>query len=193
MMKKIFHNTIANKLMLGLLGLVLSVFAASVITTEGSQVLAAETYNDDTYKDFLVVDYTKDVAKDLIGTTVPTQPTKSGCEDWLFAGWYSDDKCTNPIRTKDAATGTCYAKFVPTDVLSVKCQPSEDLTDNLKEGGTTNLRFVTSVDTDQYRNVGFDISRTGDAGDKDYKLEPTKEAYKRIVASAYNYVRGTSK
>ena len=184
-MKKIFHNMIANKLMLGLLGLVLSVFVASVITTEGSQVLAAETYNDDTYKDFLVVDYTKEVAKTIIGQKLPNQPEKSGCEDWLFAGWYSDEVCTTPIRTVDEATDTCYAKFVPTDVLSVKCQPSKNLSEIVKaKDGTTNLRFVTSVDTDQYLNVGFDISRTGGAGYKPYALEATKEAYKRIVANA---------
>lgn len=184
-MKKVFNNKTINKLTLGLLGLVLSVMIASSLGTDGSKVLAASGDQVlDTSTDFLTVEYTADDAKTKIGTSAPAQPTKSGYEDWLFAGWYKNIECTRPIQTKNEATDTCYAKFVPTDVLSVKCQV---LADTTSESEKTNMRFTTSIDTNQYWNVGFAISRDG----KSYNYT-TRFAYERIEASeatgvAYEY------
>lgn len=183
-MKKVFNNKTINKLTLGLLGLVLSVMIASSLSADGSKVLAASGEQLDTSTDFLTVEYTADEAKTKIGTSAPAQPTKDGYEDWLFAGWYKDIECTRPIQTKNEATDTCYAKFVPTDVLSVKCQV---LADTTPESDKTNMRFTTSIDTNQYFNVGFSISREG----KSYSYN-TRFAYERIEASeeagvAYEY------
>lgn len=174
------NNAIVKKMMLALLGLVMSVIAGSVICTEGSRVMAAEldeAYNDATYKDFLTVEHTQTTAiENITAKTAPDQPTTTACKDWLFAGWYSDAACTTPICTTDETTEPSYAKFVPTDVLSVKCQI---LTGTTAESEDTNLRFTTSVDTDQYYRVGFEISRPG----KTYTPYETSDAFKRIEAS----------
>lgn len=174
-MKRVFNNKMINKVVLGLLGLVLSVMIASSLSANGSKVLAASGEQLDTSTDFLTVEYTADDAKTKIGTSAPAQPTLEGYEDWLFAGWYKDIECTKPIRTADEATDSCYAKFVPTDVLSVKCQV---LADTTSESEKTNMRFTTSIDTNQYWNVGFVISREG----KSYNYT-TRFAYERIEAS----------
>ena len=175
-MKKVFNNKKINKVVLGLLGLVLSVMLVNSLSADGSKVLAASGDQIlDTSTDFLTVEYTADDAKTKIGTSAPAQPTKSGYEDWLFAGWYKNIECTKPIRTANEATDTCYAKFVPTDVLSVKCQV---LADTTAESEKTNMRFTTSIDTNQYWNVGFVISRDG----KNYNYT-TRFAYERIEAS----------
>ena len=175
-MKRVFNNKKINKVVLGLLGLVLSLVIANSLSSDGSKVLAASGDQVlDISTDFLTVEYTADDAKTKIGTSAPAQPTKSGYEDWLFAGWYKNIECTRPIRTANEATDSCYAKFVPTDVLSVKCQV---LADTTSESEKTNMRFTTSIDTNQYWNVGFAISRDG----KSYNYT-TRFAYERIEAS----------
>ena len=176
-MKKMFNNVILNKVMLGLLGFLLSIMVTSAMNMNGSQVLAAEGDNVvATSKGYMTVEYSADNAKTMIGTSVPQQPTLDGYEDWLFAGWYKNATCTSPIRTTGESTGTCYAKFVPADILSVKCQV---LSGTTSSSDKTNMRFTTSIDTNQYLNVGFVISRAG----KNYTYE-TQQAYQRIEASA---------
>ena len=69
-------------------------------------------------------------------------------DDVIFAGWYADEEYKTPLKTKPAGDGLCYAKWVDADILSIKMQASED---------KTKLRLVSSVDTLDYRNVGFEI------------------------------------
>lgn len=79
---------------------------------------------------------------------------------WLFAGWYTDEKCTTSLGSGAVCTGTgkmegtYYAKFVSADVLSVKCQ----ITANTKStDDSTKLRCVSSVDSLMYKKIGFDL------------------------------------
>ena len=77
---------------------------------------------------------------------------------YVFAGWYYDEACaSSPVSTsrKTLEDGAkVYAKFVPETVLSVKGQS------RYTEGNTSkiDLRLVTTVDSFQYREVGFVVT-----------------------------------
>ena len=92
-----------------------------------------------------------------------TYPTLDGC---LFAGWYTSenipedvDEALKVVLGTAEPTGTCYALFVPEHVLSVKAQITTNLTDsNLTNDGNASIRFVTTVDSLLYSQVGFKIT-----------------------------------
>ena len=91
--------------------------------------------------------------------------TPSAISGYLFAGWYTlpDDSTTyNPVEEpKD--NEEYYAKFVPQEVLGIKAQVTTALIADEATSGTANsaIRFVTSVDSDLYKEVGFNIERPG--------------------------------
>ena len=78
-------------------------------------------------------------------------------EGYVFAGWYVDEACTVPYAEATAEQNV-YAKFVPKKVLSVKSQITANLTAESDEG---DIRFLTTVDSDDYEKVGFDITIDG--------------------------------
>ena len=93
-----------------------------------------------------------------VGTTVtrPKAPTKDG---YLFAGWYTDSDLTEP-RTSwkmTAGTTTLYAKWVPESMLNTKAQLSSGTEDSSDK---TSMRILSSVDSTQYKSVGFVLSTT---------------------------------
>ena len=98
----------------------------------------------DNYYD--ITDYRKE--------TVYTYPTKEG---QVFAGWYEDEKFTIPLG-QDVKTGNAYAKFIDDDTLSVKLQSQAGTTG---ASSNTYLRFVTTVDSYNYNEVGFDVTING--------------------------------
>lgn len=101
-------------------------------------------------------------------------------EDYIFAGWYTDEKCNVAVSQQLVGTKitdenkAAYAKFVPKQVLSVNAQiPSG--TEFSSE--TSNIRFVTTVDSLRYQEVGFDFVIKG------VKLNAkTTKVYKRLYA-----------
>lgn len=96
-------------------------------------------------------------------------PVKEG---YVFGGWYADDKGATPLTDESAATAeTAYAKFVPAYVLSVKAQ----LSYAKDEQGMSSIRLVSSVDSDKYAKVGFDVllANQVDVADSKGKLETT--------------------
>ena len=54
--------------------------------------------------------------------------------------------------------GTAFAKFVPAEVLSVKCQTSADVT---SMDDTAKIRVISTVDSLKYSQVGFDLTFKG--------------------------------
>jgi hypothetical protein len=78
----------------------------------------------------------------------------------IFAGWFTDETCTTPY-TED--TGKAYAKFIDEKILTVKAQISSGTTANSE---STSIRFITSVDSLKYQNVGFKITFNGKTIDK---------------------------
>lgn len=99
-----------------------------------------------------------------------TYPTKDG---FLFAGWFADKKCTTALTTAPTE-GDAYAKFVMEDVLTVKAQ----VTPNTSASSTeTAIRFVTTVDSLNYKEVGFYIS----IGSGEEKKKPLTKVYGSLV------------
>ena len=80
-----------------------------------------------------------------------TAPEKDG---YVFAGWFTDEACTTPVAV-DTVSGSAYAKWVTENVLSVKAQV---LADTTAASESTDLRFLTTVDSLDYQNIGFSIT-----------------------------------
>lgn len=86
-----------------------------------------------------------------------TYPEKEG---YVFAGWYISDEefsLENALGVSET-TGVAYAKFVDAKVLQAMWQMTAGTT---AESETTNLRFITTVDSLNYQSVGFDITLNG--------------------------------
>jgi len=107
-----------------------------------------------------------------------------GLEDYLFAGWYTDQACDEASLLKDATpTGTTYALFVPKHVLDVKAQISGNLLDSKTDNdGTASIRFVTTVDTLLYKKVGFEVSYTDANGQKQDFVSANGTVYQKLYA-----------
>ena len=107
-----------------------------------------------------------DVAVYKSGDT-PTYPTKEGK---LFAGWYDDDEFTT-VHTGN--TGLAYAKFIDEDVLAIKFQVANN--------GSA-VRFVSSLDSMGYEQVGFKFTGTYGNAVITEKTKYTETLYTKITA-----------
>lgn len=197
-MKRDRNNQFIKRITIGVLLFVLSLSVMSVFNQKGNTALASEatevdhTIKVDGKKAYISVEYSGVDANIYIeesgAAAVPETP--ENYSTWIFAGWYEEDTCDTPIKKSVGNLATCYAKFVPEKVLSVKCQTQE------VEEGKSNLRFVTSIDTTNYYRAGFEVSReysvTNEEGTttevKTYKKE-TNNSFKRIVASLDSKVK----
>lgn len=88
-------------------------------------------------------------------------------DGYVFAGWYKDEACTVAYDEAGAnkATGA-YAKYVPEEVLDVKCQISEEYDYTNYDGKTVqgrSMKFITSVDSLNYKKVGFQLTKDADS------------------------------
>lgn len=95
--------------------------------------------------------------------------------DWIFAGWYTNEACTTAMTTAPVEGTKYYAKFVPSEILNVKCQVSAETDWN---SASSDLRLVSSVDSLEYEEVGFEISYNGG---KAFKIS-TDTVYRKIEA-----------
>lgn len=98
---------------------------------------------------------------------------------YVFAGWYQDKECENSVANGILnVEGTVYAKFVQKEVLGTNLQFSKDLT---SASETTNLRLVTTVNSDDYIKVGFKV--TSGSNSRTYE---DATAYKKILGATEN-------
>ena len=102
---------------------------------------------------------------------------KSDKPGYVFAGWYksANDVSTNVLSDAVLQNGaTAYAKFVDADVLTVKARIplSAYVTDE-----KIDIQFVTTVDSLNYREVGFDITINGIK-----KTFPLKTVYTQLYS-----------
>ena len=99
-----------------------------------------------------------------------TFPTKTG---YVFAGWYADQELTSPV--KNTIPDIAYPKFVDEKVLQVKLQLRAGTT---LSSANTDLRLVTSVDSLNYKEVGFKV-QVGESG----RITPltSKTVYMKIT------------
>lgn len=122
---------------------------------------------------------------DYYGIKAPEYTEQAG---YIFAGWYEDEACSiSYVKEDRGILEAYYAKFVPQDVLSVKVQNETKLHDTiLVDGETTGMiRFVTSVDTLNYKEVGFRV--TGRIGSVDLN-----KTYIFNKVYTYLYATGTT-
>ena len=123
------------------------------------------------------ISYTKD-------NTIPEitdEDLKSELDGYLFAGWYtkSDEGTTYDPVSDPSLNENYYAKYVPEEVLDIKAQISgtllnADTTDDTK----SSIRFVTSIDSTDYKQISFNIKRPN----KEYDAETTKYVYRELYA-----------
>ena len=100
-----------------------------------------------------------------------TAPVKEG---YVFGGWFKTADESSPLTEAElqkAMPDSAYAKFVPAQVLSVKAQNEEGVTaqtiaamkeknDNgqpISEQEKFYVRVMSSLDSENYTKVGFDI------------------------------------
>ena len=83
-------------------------------------------------------------------------PIKDG---YFFGGWYEDANGDTAIKKKEQITEetNVYAKFVPANLLSVKAQNFSTTAQTDATDDKTTTRMVSSIDSSQYFNVGFEI------------------------------------
>ena len=114
---------------------------------EGQSVLAAnETIDFHTE----VLEVSKYI--DGEGKRIAPKPSIAQYEDWIFAGWYRDEECTKAVNS---TSGERYAKFVPSEILSVKCQVTAGT--NAETTQNSALRLISTVDSFNYQEVGFEL------------------------------------
>ena len=106
-------------------------------------------------------------------------PTQTG---YTFSGWYTNEVCDDACMLNgQEPNGTVYALFVPEDVLSVKAQITENwLDDNTANDLTGSIRFVTTVDSLRYREVGFEISYTDAEGTPQKIVSKSEMVYEKL-------------
>lgn len=100
-----------------------------------------------------------------------TYPTKEGK---VFAGWFKDSKFKKAISPTEK-TGKAYAKFVDAKVASVKAQVFEGTSVNSEK---TTMRFISTVDSLRYNEVGFVIEIEGREPEK----VSTTTVYEKLYA-----------
>lgn len=114
-----------------------------------------------------------------------TAPVKEG---HIFAGWYTIDANSEPTPIIEADripedTDT-YAKFVPSYVLSVKTQVEKkaEIASTDTKPDSTFMRALSSVDSGNYQNVGFEILLGN--SEKVLQVEPITKVYEGLKLSA---------
>ncbi|MCD8107946.1 MAG: hypothetical protein LUE20_08320 [Oscillospiraceae bacterium] len=113
-------------------------------------------------------------------TTELTYYYDGSYNNYVFAGWYTSDDGTtftacDSSMWDDELSGNYYAKFVDANVLTVMTQFTAGTTSGTE---STNLRFVSTVDTLDYTKVGFKFTINSKESDKS-----TTTVYKSIAAS----------
>lgn len=99
-------------------------------------------------------------------------PVKEG---YVFSGWYDEDK-TTPLKQVELTNESvndikAVARFVPVEVLSVKTQAALG-------NASSSLRMLSSVDSTNYQEVGFE-----------YKLGKLKEGETEKITTVFKAIK----
>ena len=137
-----------------------AIFAIGMIIPMFSNVMAVNAADSD----YQIVYYTATDAKGYLDGDKVTYP--ADVEGYLFAGWYKNEEhgdIQNAIvSSDDVPESGAYALYVPEGVLGIRAQLSGNLTDSESGNDETGaIRFVTSVDSLNYKDAGFFFSFEG--------------------------------
>lgn len=89
---------------------------------------------------------------------------------FLFGGWFVKRSGKYiPLQSKGdiQANDEVFAKYVPANVLSVKCQNFAETSDKSE---ATNVRIISAVDSLNYRMIGFELYRIKVNSDSTYTV-----------------------
>ena len=155
-----------GKTIVVMLAIVMAVSAAWIFDSKSNVAYAAEDsyYITESQEGLTVTD-----------NMVAPKPATAGKENYIFAGYYAEATCENPIT--ESTDATVYKKFVPADIMSVKAQVTAGTTE---DAAKTDMRLVTTVDGLNYKEVGFDVYFNGSKTAVNAK---TTTVYKRIIAA----------
>jgi len=104
------------------------------------------------------------------------EPAVANAQDYLFAGWYTDQACTKAVSTSTTTVSSnVYARFVDASLTSIKCQVIPGTT---AESTSTTLRFISTVDREEYQEAGFNITYRGTT-----RSIPVKAIFKRFESN----------
>lgn len=145
----------------------------------------------------IVKPYSAEDAKAHIGkqNNVPVCET----EGYAFAGWYLDEACVGtPIAKASEAEETVYALFVSKKVLTAKAQLSVEVLTDDTDKDMADIRFVSTIDSLQYKKVGFKFvineqtinKRTNSVYKRLYAMNKdgkTEELLPEMISSVSNY------
>lgn len=146
--------------MTGLLVFCMSILMVFAVRAEDSNTTTVSTLSDGS-----VVQTVEDITQYRIKDNFKAPDAPTGYENYIFSGWYTDKTCAS--KTALAVTVTsenigentlAYAKFVPKEVLGVRAQVTAA---TQYKSDKANIRFVTSVDSANYKAVGFDCVQNG--------------------------------
>lgn len=182
-----FFNGI-KRTVAGILVCAMVMVGVMLVPTEAKAATTGETGNVYTVNSVRFVEYT---ASEV---TVGQVPVYSGVNDdygYLFGGWYTrtgdGESAKYDYILKDATVtaSKIYAKFVPAYVLSVKCQNFLDANEN-----DTDMRIVSSIDSLNYKGVGFDLYKITKKADGTFDTQVVLgENGKQVTTNTYNYFR----
>lgn len=168
-----------KKLVAGIFVFALVFAGMNLLSVEQNRVIAAEATEESAK--YYVQQYTGTKVseyKDANTTPAPTPAEgKEQYNDWIFAGWFTNEACTVALGEIISEEGTYYAKYVPAEVLSVKAQVKVDTT---AESEKTDIRLVATVDSLNYKSVGFEVYYNGSTSP--VKIKSTT-VYSRIEAA----------
>ena len=126
-------------------------FVTLAVITTGIILLPKNAKADEIKVGEVVYDNSYKMAEYWNTSGEKTAPVKNG---YVFGGWYKKigDQTFEAVTV---SSETAYAKFVPDYVLSVRAQNEEGTSQ--KDGIKNSVRIISSVDSVDYQNVGFDI------------------------------------
>lgn len=136
--RKLVKKTVAGALALAMIMSGMCFISADINKVEAAGEFVTKTFDDiSSYR----------------GTT-KTAPklTEAAYKNYIFAGWFTDDKCTTACSNN---SGSAVAKFVAPQVLNAACQVTIGTTASSE---TCDLRLVSTVDGLKYQMVGFDVT-----------------------------------
>ena len=112
-------------------------------------------------------------------------PVYEDYKDYVFAGWYQSANAIydNAITDLSEVTESSYAKFIPKDILDVKVQVSNGTMKTGTYKGQHAMRFISSVESLDYKNVGFKVTYIDENGQVQTKSISSKTVYEKIKSN----------
>lgn len=146
-------DKITKRILSGLLMLTVILSGAALVSTDAKAVSVGVVQ----YQRVSVTDFADKIEKHE-APAYDTEQLPAELSGYLFGGWfkYTDENTVGDAITTVDETGDAeyvYAKFVPARLTGVSCQIGIDA----ESAGSTNLRVVSTVDSTDYKAVGFNV------------------------------------